>query len=295
MPIAKANGIEIAYETFGDKRGRPLILIMGLGSQMVSWPDPFCQRLAAVGHFVVRFDNRDAGLSTRLESAQVPQIGEILAAREQGLSLTPPYLLSDMAQDTVGLMDALQIDSAHICGLSMGGMIAQTIAIEHPERTRTLISMESTTGEAGLPPAAPEVAAALLQPPPMDREGFIRHMVEVFRLFAGGSPFYAPDVQKELSARTYERGFYPAGFARQFAAIVASGGRKERLAAVKAPTLVIHGTNDTIFSVEHAQDTAAAIAGARLVLIEGLGHGTAYPRLWKQIVGEIAAHTSATP
>ncbi len=293
MPKARANGIDIEYEQFGNPADRPLVLIMGLGSQMVLWPRAFCERLAAAGHWVVRFDNRDVGLSTQLDDAGMPKIFEVLAAREEGRQADVPYLLSDMAADTVGLMDALDIDKAHICGLSMGGMIAQTIAIEHPHRVISLISMESTTGEPDLP-AEPEVAGALIKPIPAEREAYIRYMLDLFRLFAGGSDQYDEETQREMSAMSYDRSVNPAGFARQFAAVVASGGRRRALASVKVPALVIHGTADTLFPSEHGKDTADAIPGARFLLIKGLGHGTAYPGLWEEMEEAIITHTKAT-
>ncbi len=293
MPTVRANGIEIAYETFGKSGNRPLILIMGIGSQMVTWPVAFCKKLAKAGHFVVRFDNRDVGLSSKLDDAGIPNIWEVVAAVQAGGQVNVPYTLSDMGADTVGLMDALKIKKAHICGLSMGGMIAQVIAIEHQDRVQSLISMESTTGEPGLPGAAPEVREVLLKLPPQEREAYIQHMVHVHRLFASDSTKYDEAAQRELSALSYDRSSYIAGFARQFAAIVASGGRKKALASVRVPTLVIHGADDTLFPREHGQDTADAIKGAKFLLVPGLGHGTAYPGLWDEIVAAIAGHTKA--
>ncbi len=293
MPTARANGIDIAYETFGKSENRPLVLIMGIGSQMVTWPLPFCEKLAKAGHFVVRFDNRDVGLSTKLDDAGIPNIWEVITARQEGRAIKVPYRLSDMAADTVGLMDALKIKKAHICGLSMGGMIAQTLAIEHQDRVISLISMESTTGEPGLPGARPDVAEALLKFPPAEREPYIEHMVHLHRLFAGDSTKYDEATQRGLSTLSYDRSSYIAGFARQFAAIVASGGRKKALASVRVPTLVIHGADETLFPREHGQDTADAIKGARFLLVKGLGHGTAYPGLWDEIVAAMAAHTKA--
>jgi pimeloyl-ACP methyl ester carboxylesterase len=175
----------------------------------------------------------------------------------------------------------------------MGGMIAQTIAVEHQHRVKSLISMESTTGEPGLPSATPEVREVLLKLPPEEREAYIRHMVDVHRLFAGDSAKYDEATQRELSALSYDRSSYTAGFARQFAAIVASGSRRKALASVHVPTLVIHGADDTLFPREHGQDTADAIKGAKFLLVQGLGHGTAYPGLWDEIVAAIAAHTKA--
>jgi len=294
MPKTRANGIDIAYETFGNAGNRPLVLIMGIGGQMVGWPTEFCEKLAATGHFVVRFDNRDVGLSTKLEDAGTPDIWEVLTAVEAGGSVDVPYRLSDMAADTVGLMDSLHLTKAHICGVSMGGMIAQTIAIAHQHRVISLISMESTTGEPGLPSAKPEVGEAFLKQPPEKREAYIQHMVQVFRLLAGGSEKFDEATQREISGLSYDRSFYPAGFARQLAAILASASRRKALASVHVPTLVIHGADDALFPREHGQDTADAIKGAKFLLIQGLGHGTAYPGLWDEIVAAIAAHTKAT-
>jgi pimeloyl-ACP methyl ester carboxylesterase len=300
MPTARANGLDIVYETFGKSVNRPLILIMGIGSQMITWPLGFCEKLAKAGHFVVRFDNRDVGLSTKMDDAGIPNIWEVITAVQAAGGgplargqVNVPYTLSDMAADTVGLMDALKIKKAHICGLSMGGMIAQTTAIEHQDRVQSLVSMESTTSEPGLPGASPEVREALLKLPPAEREAYIQHMVHLHRLFASDSTQYDEATQRELSTRSYDRSSYNAGFARQFAAIVASGGRRKALASVRVPTLVIHGSADTLFLREHGQDTASAIKGARFLLIPGLGHGTAYPSLWDEIVAAIAAHTKA--
>lgn len=294
MPKARANGIEIEYEQFGNPEDSPLVLIMGIGSQMVLWPTEFCEKLAAAGHWVIRFDNRDVGLSTHLDDAGMPNIFEVLAARQEGRQIDVPYLLSDMAADTVGLMDALNIEKAHICGLSMGGMIAQTIAIEHQDRVISLISMESTTGEPELPRSTPEATEVLLKMFPSEREAYIQHMLTVFRVFAGGSDQYDEETQREMSAASYDRSVNHAGFARQFAAIVASGGRRRALASVKVPTLVIHGSSDTLFPPAHGKDTADAISEARFLLIKGLGHGTAYPGLWKEMEEAILTHTRAT-
>jgi pimeloyl-ACP methyl ester carboxylesterase len=293
MPTVRANGIDIAYGLFGRREGRPLILIMGIGCQMVSWPMIFCEKLAEAGHFVVRFDNRDVGLTTKAKQADIPDMREVLNCVATGEHVDAPYRLTDMAADTVGLMDALYIDKAHICGLSMGGMIAQTIAIEHQDRVLSLISMESTTGEPGLPGARPGVREALLKLPPLEREAYIQYTVELFRLLAGDSKKYDAATQREISAISYDRSFYLAGFACQFAAILASGSRRKALASVHVPTLVIHGADDTLFPREHGQDTADAIAGARFLLIPGLGHGIAFPALWDEIVAAIAAHTKA--
>jgi len=293
MTLAAANGIDIEYDTFGDRSRSPLLLIMGLSSQMVAWPESFCRKLAQNGHWVLRFDNRDVGLSSKIEVVGVPDLMAAMAAHQQGQSMDAPYTLSDMAADAVGLMDALHLENAHVCGLSMGGMIAQVMAIEYPRRVLSLISMESSTGDPTLPPAKPEAMKAMLSPPPQDRDGYIQHAVEVFHAFSGGSDRFDETLERELAANSYDRSFYPIGFTRQVAAILASGDRTQSLASVTAPTLVIHGANDPLVPLAHGRATARAIPGAKLLVVEGLGHGIAYPSLWDEIVDAIRQHTNA--
>jgi len=286
MPRATANHIEIEYETFGDKGNPPLLLIMGLGAQMILWEDDFCRELAQRGFHVTRFDNRDVGQSTCLKDAGMPDIGAALMASMMGAKVEAPYTLSDMAKDVVGLMDALGIASAHIVGASMGGMIAQTLAIEHPSRVRSLTSIMSTTGNPALPQATPEAMAVLLSPQVEGREANIERAVTAFRVI--GSPGFPFDEAglRDIIARSYDRGFHPDGVARQIAAIFASGNRKPLLAALRVPTLVLHGKNDCLVAYEGGVDTAEAIAGARLVGIDGMGHDL--PRgVWPRIVNEI--------
>ncbi len=292
MPRVHTNGIEIAYDTFGEPQDRPLILIMGLSCQLVAWPERFCKKLAAKGHFVIRFDNRDVGLSTKLEDLGVPDIFEVFAALREGKSMSSPYSLFDMAADTLGLMDALNLEKAHVCGLSMGGMIAQMMAIEYPQRVASLISMQSSTGAPGLPEAEPQAREAMVAPPPIKRDAYIQHMAHVYRAFAGGSDKYDETLQNEISASSYDRSIYFIGFTRQLAAILACGSRRKSLATVTAPTLVIHGDHDALLPLAHGKDTAEAIADAKFVIINGLGHGMAYPALWDEIIEAIAAHTA---
>jgi pimeloyl-ACP methyl ester carboxylesterase len=295
MPRAAANGIDIEYDTFGDRNRSPLLLIMGLSSQMVAWPESFCQKLAQSGHWVLRFDNRDVGLSSKIEGVGIPDLMAAMTAHQQGQPVAAPYTLSDMAADAIGLMDALELEKAHVCGLSMGGMIAQVMAIEYPRRISSLISMESSTGDPTLPPAKAQAMEAMLSPPPQDRDGYIHHAVEVFRAFSGGSDKFDETLERELAVNSYDRSFYPVGFIRQLAAILASGDRSERLASVTAPTLVIHGANDPLVTLAHGRATGRAIPGAKLLVIEGLGHGIAYPTLWDEIVDAITQHTSVAP
>ncbi|MBI4776694.1 MAG: alpha/beta fold hydrolase [Deltaproteobacteria bacterium] len=265
---------------------------MGLAGQLVAWPVEFCEKLVARGHFVIRFDNRDVGLSTKMEDAGLPRVMAALGQYRNGRPVNAPYTLSDMALDAIGLMDALGIERAHVCGLSMGGMIVQTMAGTHPERVRSLISMECGTGDPTLPPPSPEAIRAMMSPPPQDRTGNIEHMVGVMRAFSGGSPLFDANVERHAAELSYDRSFYPVGFARQLTAIYASGNRTQQLGSVSAPTLVIHGAADPLAPLEHGKATAAAINGAKLFVIQGLGHGISYPALWDTIVDEIAAHTA---
>ncbi|UCD81638.1 MAG: alpha/beta hydrolase [Desulfobacterales bacterium] len=292
MPRVQTNGIEIEYDTFGEPEDRPLILIMGLRCQLVAWPESFCKKLATKGHFVIRFDNRDVGLSTKFDDLGVPDIFKLFAAAQESKAIESAYSLSEMAADTVGLMDALNLEKAHVCGLSMGGMIAQMMATEHPRRVISLISMQSSTGDPGLPEAEPQAREAMVAPPPIERDAYIQHMVDVYRAFAGGSDKYDERLQKEISASSYDRSFYLMGFTRQLAAILACGSRKDALAAIDVPTLVIHGSHDTLLPPAHGKDTAEAVPGAKLVIIKGLGHGMAYPVLWDEIIETITAHTT---
>jgi pimeloyl-ACP methyl ester carboxylesterase len=288
MPNAACNGLTIEYEEFGPRRGTPLLLVMGLGAQMILWDEEFCGGLVTRGHRVIRFDNRDVGLSTKLVEAGTPNV---FAAMTAGLirgKIDAPYILSDMAADAVGLLDALAIASAHVVGASLGGMIAQTIAIEHPARVRSLTSIMSTTGDRSLPTARPEAMAALLSPVPSDRDGNVERALRIFRTI--GSPGFPFDEERVRgrAERSYDRCFHPAGAARQLIAIAASGSRRKRLADVRVPSLVIHGADDPLIPVECGVDTAAAIPGAELLIIEGMGHDL--PRgVWPRVIDAIDA------
>lgn len=288
MPQAKANGILIEYETFGEETNPPLVLIQGLGSQMIYWPEDFCRDLATSGRYVVRFDNRDVGLSSKMELAGIPDIDHLQSLMQAGQPVEIPYHLEDMAADTVGLMDALEIERAHVCGISMGGMIAQTMAVEFPRRMLSLISLESTTGNPELPPPRPGVGEALLEPAPAERGGYIAYTVNLNRLFAGESAHYDPRVMEAMAGLAFDRCYYPEGLVRHYAAIRVSGNRRKAMARIGVPTLVIHGDADTLLTMEHGVDTAEAIPNAHLSITVGLGHGTAYPSLWNEIVTVMA-------
>lgn len=290
MTQLDVNGLRIEYDHFGDRGARPLLLVMGLGGQMVLWEEEFCRALAERGHFVVRFDNRDVGLSSKLDDAGVPDILDLMQRAARGERLEVPYTLDDMADDAAGVLDGLGLESAHVCGASMGGMIAQTLAIRHPQRVRSLTSIMSTTGSPDLPAAAPEAMAVLLGPPPATRAEAIEQHLKTWRVI--GSPGYPLDEARtrERGAMLYDRSFHPQGAARQLAAILAHGSRKQALAAVKAPALVIHGAADPLVPLAGGRDTAEAIPGAELRVFEGMGHDLP-PALWPQLVEAIAALT----
>jgi pimeloyl-ACP methyl ester carboxylesterase len=287
MPRARVREIELEYETFGREGDPALLLIMGLGAQMIFWHDDFCGALVERGFRVVRFDNRDVGRSTWLDAAGMPDVMGVMAEVLQGRPVEAPYLLRDMAGDTAGLLEVLDIPAAHVVGASMGGMIAQTLAIEHPERVRSLTSIMSTTGSRDLPPARPEAMGALLTPIPTEREAAIERSVEIFRLIGSpGFPFDETEMRAR-AARAFDRGVNPAGVARQLVAILASGSRREALGSVRAPTLVIHGAADPLVPVEAGRDTAQAVPGAELLEIEGMGHDLPQA-LWPTFVDAIA-------
>jgi pimeloyl-ACP methyl ester carboxylesterase len=260
---------------------------MGFTAQMTAWQDAFCKMLADGGLFVIRFDNRDCGLSTKFDGIDV-DILKVLGGGEGAAEVEVPYTLSEMAADAIGLLDHLGIDKAHIMGASMGGMIAQTIAIEHPQRCRSLISVMSSPGDPTVGQAAPEAMGALLTPPPTDREGFIeaapRYLVFQSKKYGDA------ERSKQLAAASYDRSFYPQGAPRQMGAIYKSGNRSEKLTSVEVPTLVIHGRDDTLIQPSGGLRTAELIPGANLLLIGDMGHDMPEP-LWPTIVDAVVSHT----
>ena len=282
--IAAANGIELAYDEHGDPGGEPMLLIMGLATQMIYWDEDFCALLGERGYRVIRFDNRDIGHSTKLDHAGVP--GTSAMALGYG---KPAYRLSDMADDTVGLMDHLGIDSAHVVGASMGGMIAQQTAIDHPDRVRSLCSIMASTGDRRYRFPRWRAFALVMAKPPTTRDAYIEQVVRTFK--AIGSPAYPMDEARfrELAGIGYDRSFHPQGTARQLHAINCSGNRTRALRGVEAPALVIHGTSDPLVRPIGGRETARAIPNARLRMIEGMGHDL--PReLHELLAGEIDAN-----
>jgi pimeloyl-ACP methyl ester carboxylesterase len=289
---ARANGIDLCYEIFGDASAEPMLLIMGLGGQMVLWDDDFCRQLAARGFRVIRFDNRDIGKSSHLSGGKRLTPVELLKLRFLHIPVAAPYNIHDMAEDATGLLDALGIKAAHLVGMSMGGMIAQEIAISFPQRVRSLTSIMSTTGNPRIPPPSRAALALLMEPAPTTKEEFLARFQKTWKVLRVGSFPEDEALDRSRAERIYERGPNPAGRARQFRAILASGSRKERLRAVRAPTLVIHGTVDPLVHPMGGKDTAASISGAKLLMIEGMGHALPIP-MWPQIIDAIDKHAHA--
>jgi pimeloyl-ACP methyl ester carboxylesterase len=294
MTAFKVNGIEIDAEELGEATGVPLLLIRGLGTQRTAWPEEFLRGLVARGHRVITFDNRDAGLSTKFHEAGSVNIAEAMGRAARGEPIDAPYRIDDMALDVVGLLDALEVETAHVAGISMGGMIAQLLAVRHGERLRSLTSMMSSSGAPRLPGPTPDAAAALMSRPedPGDRESVIQHSVWVLKVI--GSPGYpsGADHLRAVAERAYDRCYCPDGITRQMLAILTGGGRSELLRSIRVPTLVIHGVDDPLIPVEAGVDTAKRIPGAALRLIPGMGHDLA-PGLIHTLVESIALHTAA--
>ncbi len=286
----RANGIDLAYDEFGDRHSPVILLIMGLGTQMIAWPEPFCRGLAERGYRVIRFDNRDIGLSQKMDGARVPHIIKVAAYSRFNLPIKVPYRLDTMAQDAIGLLDALDIEAAHIVGASMGGMIAQLMAGHSPFRVLSLTSIMSTSGRKSLPGVERKVALHMLRRPvSADTDALLDYSMRTWRLI--GSPAYQPtdDALREKISVSFQRSFYPQGHTRHMAAIMASGDRVAVLRKITAPTLVIHGKADPLVPVAGGIDTARLVRGAKLELIDGMGHDLPQPLL-AHFVELISAH-----
>ena len=292
MTAIQANGITIEYDTFGSPENQALLLVMGLGTQMIGWRPEFCQGLADQGLYVIRYDNRDVGLSEKFGQLGAPDVIAMATAFASGQKPEAPYSLADMAADGIGLLDALSIDQAHICGASMGGMIVQTMAINAPHRIRSMTSIMSTTGNPDLPPPTDEAMAALLLPGATEREAAVQRMIKIAR--AIGSPDYpAPEEElRERAGEAYDRCSYPEGATRHIAAIAAQENRKAALESLRVPALVIHGQADELVTVEGGIDTHEALTGSELMVIEGMGHDLP-ETLWPQIIDRIGGLTRA--
>lgn len=289
--FVEANGIHLAYDTFGHQPDPPILLVMGLGMQMIAWDELFCEHLAMKGFWVIRFDNRDIGRSSKLNTAGTPSTLQMVKSGLLHLPLSAPYLLKDMAADTVGLMDALDIRAAHLVGASMGGMIAQEMAIHYSGRLLTMTSIMSTTGDTRLPNASLKMRLRLLKRSPVEKHAYEQHIVNLFKLLNG--PYYPFNEARyrQLAADIFKRGIHPKGIARQLAAVIASGSRKEKLSAVGTPSLVIHGDADPLIPMAHGRATADAIPNATLHIIRGMGH-TMPEVAWPEIIDAIARHAS---
>jgi pimeloyl-ACP methyl ester carboxylesterase len=280
--FAEVGDVELCFETFGDRSDPALLLVMGLGTQMIGWPDAFCALLADRGYFVIRFDNRDIGRSTHFRGHRPPTVKQLLT-RDKSAAV---YSLADMADDAAGLLDHLGIERAHVAGASMGGMIAQTLAARHPDRVLSLASIMSNTGHLWRGTPGLRVYPIFLRRPAGNREGAIESTVSAFRLIGSpGFPFEEEELRKHAQV-SFERGYNPAGALRQLAAILAAGDRTGELRRITAPTVVIHGTKDRMIRPSGGRATARAVPGARLVEIEGMGHDLP-PGAWERIVDAI--------
>jgi len=282
MPRVRANGIEIEYEEFGDPRAAPLLLVTGLGAQMISWDETFCEQLAASGFHVIRFDNRDSGLSTRMEAAGPADMVSALNGDPH-----PAYMLDDMAADAAGLLDALGIEAAHIVGASMGGFISQLIAINHPGRVLSLTSIMSgpSRGEGVSP--TPEGSALLFRQPPSNPEESIEMAISGRRLLVGSGDPFGEAFERAKATRAVQRAWYPVGTGRQLLAVLAAHPRLESLQGIRLPTLVIHGRDDILVPIENGRMVAAAVPGARILELEGMGHDIP-KRVWPRVIDAIA-------
>jgi pimeloyl-ACP methyl ester carboxylesterase len=287
MPNAHNGSVDIYYETFGDPADPGLLMINGLGSQCISYSTEWCERFVARGFFAIRFDNRDVGLSAKFKHV-TPDLGAVMEALRKGEEPDVAYRLGDMATDAVAVLDTLGIDRAHVMGVSMGGMIVQQLGIDHPERLASMTSVMSTTGDPDVGQATPEAFAILTGPPATSREAAIARHLEGNRIF--GSPgHYDADRLAQTAGEAFDRGFHPAGVARQLTGVMASGSRSEGLRQVTVPALVMHGDADTLIDISGGRRTAECIPGARFEVMEGMGHDHP-PAYWDRWIDLVADH-----
>jgi len=272
MSAANANGIQIEYETFGDTASPALLLVMGLGGQLIFWQDKFCQKIADMGYNVIRYDNRDVGFSTKFEGLSSEEITEKIGALFMGQKVPVPYTIEDMATDAVGLLDALNINKAHICGMSMGGMIAQTFAINTPSRTMSLTSIYSHSGNWQDFATNQEVLEALIKPLPDERNAYVDVVLEYYMATYGSGLPFDEEFHRNIEGRAYDRAFYPEGVGRQMLAVLSQENRKEALGKLTVPSLIVHGDADPLVPLAGGKSTADAIPGAELMIVKGMGH-----------------------
>ncbi|KKK42530.1 hypothetical protein LCGC14_1333040 [marine sediment metagenome] len=291
MTKANVNKIEIEYETFGDPSDKPLLLIMGLGDQLSSWDEGFIKSFTDRGFFVIIFDNRDVGLSTKCDEAGEPDLMGVMMAFQQGEPIKAPYLLDDMADDSVELLDVLGIKRAHICGVSVGGMIAQTIAYRHPSRVLSLTCIMSTTNNPELPQMTQETAVVFMSPVPPERDAQIENQIKVAKYIYGSGFTLDEKRLRTAVAKSFDRSFYPQGISRQMIAIMVQGNLKEKISVIKVPTLVIHGREDLLYPVKCGIEIAETIQGFKLIIIEGMGHSLP-PEIFSQISKEVEINAS---
>lgn len=287
MPDGTA--LETVYDIFGDAADPPVLMIAGLGAQMVSWDEQFCAQLAGYGCRVIRFDNRDAGLATKFDGATVPALTELLLARIGGRvsDFAVPYSLHDMAADTIALLDELGIEKAHVVGASMGGGIAQLLAIKHPDRLLSLTAMMTSSGCPDLPLPEPEAIAVFMKPEAANRAAYIEQVVDGWRtIYGSGYEFDEADAYSRAGC-FYDRAFYPEGSARQLAATAVLENLKPMLAGVTVPTLVIHGDEDPLFPIECGRDIAVSVPGAKMIVLEGVGHSLP-KQIWSEVIATMA-------
>lgn len=289
MNILKVNGIDLAYDSYGNETDETILLIAGLGTQMIRWTVPFCEMLAARGFRVIRFDNRDTGLSTHFSHHPTLDFEALAKTLMSGQRPDIPYSLNDMSDDVIGLLDALGIKKAHVVGRSMGGMIAQLAAGRYPERVLSLTSIMSTTGNPDLPPTSPEVMALMTRPAPNpmeDEAGYLAHSLAFAKRIAGTGYPFEENEYRSLIREEVQRAYDPGSVGRQIAAIAVSGDRRPHLAKVNVPALIIHGMDDPMFVPACGKDTAQAISGAEFMLLEGMGHDLP-PQLFETIADGI--------
>ena len=288
--FVEANGIRLCYQVLGDPAAEPLLLVSGLGSQLINWRNELCGELTNRGFRVIRFDNRDVGLSTHMDGAGTPDPKAVARAAAEGKPVDLPYTLADMAEDAAGLLDALGIEATHVMGSSMGGRIGQLMAILHPERVHTLTSLVSHMGEPGFPPPNPNAVSLLTRPAPADREGYIHDSMDLSRTLSGRKPLDEAYAWAQ-AGRAYDRAFHPAGVSRQYAALMSAESAKEALQSVEVPTLIVHGSDDPLIPLDAARAMADVMPHAELLVIDGMGHAVnECPTVWPPILEAFARH-----